>query len=207
MSTPIEFHPFLALPSELRLQIWRMALSIPRNVNVACDTGIFQRGVPRSAKSFSSSERPPALLHVCRESRIEALRIYKPLFQTKSSPKYIYVAFSQDIITVSDNILGFLRGVDLQGIQKMAINIKDPAYFGHFNIDILKKMQPNLTELELIVEQPETYRRNHGESCLQLVTGDIRQAMAMDPGWVWPNMNIVDGKTGKLVERILGGIE
>jgi len=89
----------------------------------------------------------------------------------------------------------------------MAINIKDPAYFGHFNIDILKKMQPNLTELELIVEQPETYRRNHGESCLQLVTGDIRQAMAMDPGWVWPNMKIVDGKTGKLVERILGGIE
>lgn len=206
MSTSIEFHLFQFLPNELRLQIWRVALSIPRNVNVACNTGILQRGVPRSARSFTSSERPPALLHVCRESRLEALRIYKPSFQTVSSPKYIYVAFSQDIIKVSDSTLRFLRKVDLQNIQKMAINIKYPVYFWLFNRGILKKMQPNLTELELIVEQPETFIRSRG-SYPQMVTADIRQAMARDPGWVWPNMKIVDGKTGKLVEQILGAMD
>src|SRR5215469_2825008 len=204
MSTPTEFHLFQALPSELRLRIWHFALSIPRNINVTCDTGIFQPRVPRSAKSFTSSDGPPALLHVCRESRLEALRIYKPLFQTESSSKYIYVAFSQDTIKVSDNVLGFLRGVELQGIQKMAIHVKDPGYFGHFNIDILKKMQPNLTELELTVEQKVIYSRSRGESYVQMVTGDIHHAMAMDPGWRWPDMKIVDGKTGMLVERIPG---
>jgi hypothetical protein len=204
MATPSEFHLFQALPSELRLRIWGIALSIPRSINITCDTGTFQRGIPRSPKSFRSSDRPPALLHVCRESRLEALRVYKPFFQTESSPKYIYVAFSQDTIKASDSLLQFLRSGELQGIRKMAIDIKDPAYFGHFNVDILKKMQPNLIELELIVEQGELYRRHPRETYPQMVTGDIRQAMATDPGWRCPEVKIVDGNTGKLFERILG---
>jgi hypothetical protein len=87
----------------------------------------------------------------------------------------------------------------------MAIYVNDPAYFGHFNIDILKKMEPNLTELELLVWQGEIYSRNRGETYLQGVIGDIRHAMEMDPDWRGPDVKIVDRKTGKLVERILGG--
>ena len=30
--------------------------------------------------------------------------------------------------------------------------------------------------------------------------------MAIDPFWDCPNMKIVDGRTGKIVEQILGGI-
>ena len=223
MSTLTEFHLFQALPRELRLQIWGIALSIPRNVNIACDTRNFHPGLQSntfqgqppspSLKSFTSSDRPPALLHVCRESRLEALRIYKPFFQIESSPKYIYVAFSQDTIKTSDFFLRFLRGVELQGIQKMAINVNDPISFGHGDIQILKEMQPNLTELELLVEPwghiwEHIYGRHHGEIYLQqikIVPAFIRAAMVRDPGWRVPDMKIVDRKTGKLVERILGG--
>jgi hypothetical protein len=204
MSTLNEFRLFPILPKELRLQIWGIALSAPRIVNIICDESI---EIPSFAKSFTSSDPPPALLHVCRESRSEAFEIYKPLFQTKSSPKYTYVAFSQDIIRASDNLPKFLRSVELQGgIQKMTINIKDSHYFGHWGIGPLKKMQPNLRELELICEQGEMYDWGRDYGDLRTVTDDIRLEMAMDPFWDCPNMKIVDGRTGKIVEQILGGV-
>src|SRR5579871_1571219 len=202
MSTPTEFYLFQALPRELRLRIWGFAISIPRKINLRT----FLPGAPRATKSFTSSDRPPALLHVCHESRLEALRTYKPFFQTKSSPKYIYVAFSQDTIKISGNDLRFLGSVELQSIQKMAISVDIPAcfgysYFGYSVLDILKKMQPNLTELELLIEQGNLH---NGETYLQRVKGVILDAMAMDSDWRMPDVKFVDRKTGKPIGRILG---
>jgi hypothetical protein len=203
MSTTNEFHFFQALPSELRLRIWGFALDVTRNVNITCDAGIIQRGFHRSAKSFRSSNRPPALLHVCHESRFEGLKLYNPVFQTESSPRYIYVAFSQDTINACGSILQFLRTSELQGIQKMALDVKDPAYFGHFGMDILKQMQPNLTELELVVQQEKVWGWNRGRDYLQKVKGDFLYAIETDPEWLWPEIRIVEAKTGELFERIL----
>ena len=70
-----------------------------------------------------------------------------------------------------------------------------------------------MTELELLVEPwghiwEHIYGRHHGEIYLQqikIVPAFIRAAMVRDPGWRVPDMKIVDRKTGKLVERILGG--
>src|ERR1700743_793631 len=92
MSTSNEFHLFPALPPELRHNIWSFALSFPRTVAISCRPGTFQRGVPRTAK-FGSIDRPPALLYVCRESRSEALRVYKPAFQAAAWQNYIFFVF------------------------------------------------------------------------------------------------------------------
>jgi hypothetical protein len=46
-------------------------------------------------------------------------------------------------------MLQFLNPQELHRIRKMVLHDKDPAYFGHFMIDVLKSMQPNLEELEL----------------------------------------------------------
>ncbi|KAF4630738.1 hypothetical protein G7Y89_g7400 [Cudoniella acicularis] len=73
MSTINEFR--LSSSLELRLKIWGIAtlLSIPRNVNIICQSGV------RFTKSFKPSDRQAALLYVCRESRSKTLEIYKPL--------------------------------------------------------------------------------------------------------------------------------
>jgi hypothetical protein len=186
MSALNEFRLFSSLPTELRVKIWGIALSIPRNVNIICQPS------DGFTNLFKSSDRPPALLHICHESRSEALEIYKPLFQTESSP--IYVAYSQDIIIVSDNVLKYMRGV---GIQKMTINIKHSWHFGHFGTTPLKKMQPSLRELELIFEEGPMYDRGDGH--MLPVRDDIYREIITDPSWDCPNIKIVDGKTGKIV--------
>jgi hypothetical protein len=90
MLTCNEFHLFPILPSEIRIKIWGIALSIPRNVTVDCKRGV---------RSFSPSE-PPALLQVCRESRFESLQIYKTFFRPDSRLKNLYVAFSHDLYKI-----------------------------------------------------------------------------------------------------------
>jgi hypothetical protein len=48
------------------------------------------------------------------------------------------------------------------------------------------------------------YSWNRGDRYLQTVTDDICREMAIDPGWDCPNMKIVDGKIGKIADRVLG---
>lgn len=105
----------------------------PRNVTIE-----YKRG----GRSFSPSE-PPALLQVCRESRFEALQIYKTFFRTDSSLKNTYVAISQDTIITSETFDGMWK-VELQGIQKLQTIINRTNRFFPFGITALKKMQPDL---------------------------------------------------------------
>jgi hypothetical protein len=183
MSTLDEFHPFYSLPFELRLKIWGMDLSTPREVNIICQ-------VQGRFTTFKSSNRPPALLHVCRESREEALKIYRP-FGTESSP--VYVAPSQDIIIVSDQSLKYMRGVE--GTQKMTVNIKHSSRFQHFS-NSLTNIQASLRELELIFEEGEMYD-DRGDGHMVPVRNIVLEEIQQVPHWNYPNINIVDGKTGK----------
>ena len=193
MSTLNEFRLFSSLPSELRVKIWGI-VALPQSVNIICQDGV------RFAKSFKSNNRPPALLHACHESRVEALKTYKPLSQGELSLKYI--ALPQDTIIVSYDVLKYMGKVELQGIQKMRINIKDSYHFGQFGTTPLKKMQSSLRELELIFEGGEMYDRGDGH--LLSVVDDIRREIKIDRRWNCPNMEIVDGKTGEMVERFPG---
>ena len=86
----------------------------------------------------------------------------------------------------------------------MVLDIKDPAYFAHFNMDALKLMQPNLTELELVVHQGDLWSWSQGQEHLQKVNGDFLDAIDADPAWRWPEIRIVEAKTGELYERIAG---
>jgi len=197
MSTSDEFHLFPALPPELRLKIWGYALSVPRNVTVLCLEGRFERGAPREVK-FSSPDRPPALLHVCRESRCEALRIYTPAFQTGKGATPIYVAFSQDTIESSQNLLRCLGKLELEGIQRLVLVIKDPSYFADFNSQFLKMMQHNLRELELLIDQGDEYRGPRTRDMFEWLPKDIRWSVAQDNDWTKPpNITVIDMKDGR----------
>lgn len=114
MSTLNEFRLFYSLPFELRSKIWSMGLSIPREVEIIC----------KPFTNFKSSNKPPTLLHVCRESREEALKIYT-LFHT------VYISPSQDRIIVFDGSLKYMKGAE--GTQKMTVKIKHSSRFHHFS--------------------------------------------------------------------------
>ncbi|KAF4625896.1 hypothetical protein G7Y89_g12264 [Cudoniella acicularis] len=82
------FHLFPNLAPELRLKIWRHAC-LPRTVTVRYES---------EKDQCVSSAKPPAILHACRESRAEALNIYKLCFGTHSKPARIYFNPHQDTL-------------------------------------------------------------------------------------------------------------
>jgi hypothetical protein len=94
---PQEFPLFMKLPFELRSSIWHYALSIPRIHEITYDA----RG------DSSSNLPPPSLLHVCRESRAEALKMLQSGFGT-------YINFDLDILFPAckkDRYTGYRFGV------------------------------------------------------------------------------------------------
>jgi hypothetical protein len=76
-----DFSLFLDLPLELRLKIWREVCHTSRVVEIHynLDDG-----------RFVCSCNPPSVLQVCRESRSEALKIYKLSFGSPAMPPHVY---------------------------------------------------------------------------------------------------------------------
>jgi hypothetical protein len=73
-SAPAEFHLFSKLPRELRNRIWRYSLPAPRNFKIHFVAKVDYYPEPISLIGIG----PPKALYICRESRAEALLIYKP---------------------------------------------------------------------------------------------------------------------------------
>jgi hypothetical protein len=203
------FPLFQALPTELRLKIWTIVLSTPRTITIACEKPPFTRGRIRAAQGFKSNLPTPTLLHVCRESRAEALNIYKSHFKTsRSNDTYIsarnsiYVSFAQDVLRFEDTMLPYLAETELQGIQNLILDIKDCAYFGHFNMGTVTRMR-GLKTVDIWADQGlhTAWSRNF----VQQLMGDFRDAREMDPGWECPKVNIFNRGTGAIVGNIDGG--
>jgi len=94
MSTSLpltSFTPFPFLPTELRLEIWRLSHT-PRVVSVRYSLS-HDRCLP--------STPPPAIAHTCRESRYEALRAgYVLAFGTRTHPATVWFAPDLDTLYV-----------------------------------------------------------------------------------------------------------
>jgi hypothetical protein len=204
MSTLTTFHLFPALPTEVRLKVWSFNLSIPRTVTISCNRESIIRGAPRTAKSWATDTPPPPLLHVNRESRYEALTIYAPYFTTMSSPRPIYLSFFQDAVKFADGVLPYIPRTPLLEIQKMVLPTQDCAYFGFYNMEILKGMK-RLRLLEIYAKRGVVYSWNDGNRYLNLLMTDFEEAMEADPGWECPMVKIFDGETGNEMRFIEGG--
>lgn len=122
------FTKFSQLPPEIRCQIWRESFPGARVVELRDGSGQSGRlAAQKYIVPWTSPSDPPTVLHVCRESRAEALRFYEPSFSRCGFPPQIFVNFDRDIIyfghkTRSDGILdldGETR--DFGKIQHMAI--------------------------------------------------------------------------------------
>ena len=72
-----EFSSFPELAPELRCKIWAAASNEPRNVDIWVRQITIDRNWSNFAPiSYFSSTKPVAILHTCRESRLEALKFH-----------------------------------------------------------------------------------------------------------------------------------
>lgn len=222
------FTLFSSLPTELRLKIYGIALHTPRTITITCDRPPFKRGRIRTSQSFRSNQPTPALLHVSQESRHEALEVYKPYFKTSrinntyvSARNSIYVSFLQDTLKFEDSMLQFLSETEVRGIQRLVLDVKDAAYFGHFNMSTVTRMRA-LRSLHLWASKPaDPYSHmvhgrsmfvssfgdpvNGGNRFLRQLLGAFEDAKEMDPGWECPTVLIFDRSNGAVIGNIEGG--
>jgi hypothetical protein len=77
---------FPRLPMELRLKIFGHAMPGARRVHLTFN----------ASDELRSDTTIPALLHVCKESRQEALKVYKPLLDPTQA--VIYFSFERDVL-------------------------------------------------------------------------------------------------------------
>lgn len=92
LKTPERFHDFLKLPYEIRQQIWKIVAEERRTV-------VVKANLPGNHSiRLSSSSPPPAMLHVCAESREVALKYYTLAFGRHGHPAQIYFNFDRDIL-------------------------------------------------------------------------------------------------------------
>lgn len=205
MEDPPQFHLFPALPMELRLKIWAMALSNPRTVHLSCKKSEWHKRTPevgRKIESFSSIPGVPALLHVNRESRHEALNYYTSCFITPRSE--LYINFAHDIVRFPDNMLVSIPRKELESITHVVLEVKDKAYFGHFNMETVKKMS-NCKEMKLMVPSGAIYLADTVRDPLAPLIGSFEDAMREDPGWECPRILIFDKDSGEELSVLEGG--
>ncbi|KAG0648673.1 hypothetical protein D0Z07_4629 [Hyphodiscus hymeniophilus] len=119
--TPV-FTLFRRLPVELRTLIWRLASSEPRNLVVFGHLDINFHVVRQPSRdethlfAYRSTTPPPAILHVNREARVEALQIYKLDFGVEfnlsnknrslffCAPPKIYINWAADTLVLMQTI-------------------------------------------------------------------------------------------------------
>ncbi|KAI1457614.1 hypothetical protein F4805DRAFT_457530 [Annulohypoxylon moriforme] len=132
------FHSFAKLPIELRFKIWAYNLPGPRIVEIKCSTepaGKYQsrQGDCRTVVCTSTSPIPTNL-HVCRESRREALKRYRLLFGPSPQLSRIFFDPWEDTLyfgprrgiataeTLFHTFVSLVRREDLDQVRRVAIS-------------------------------------------------------------------------------------
>lgn len=97
------FSLFPHLPSELRLRIWGYILHQPRLVKIIASRTHWRN--PYATSGWTAPQTPiPTALHVCSESRTEALKRYQLTFGSPFAPPRVYVDFSIDTIRFGNGL-------------------------------------------------------------------------------------------------------
>jgi hypothetical protein len=81
---------FSSLPTELRLQIWLMAIPPSTIHRVGLHLSPFTRGSNQEYAYTISSPRIPVVLHICHESRTVGLKLFSLGFSSKSPLKSLF---------------------------------------------------------------------------------------------------------------------
>lgn len=143
------FTYFSALPAELRIAIYRLSLE-PRVIEVWYDA---------DADCCRTTAQTPALLHVSREARAEALHKgwYRRAFRTSSRPRdhYIYFSSALDVLYLPRH---GLMGYDATA-RDFTVHVRDTAdhvralAIDHVRTDTIRPWEP-YNKLMLLLSFP-----------------------------------------------------
>ena len=175
-----------SLPAELRLMIWKATI-VPRLLHITVEKiklgkkvrpGQKQLAKRKSTPSdreihthvrFRASEKCPITLHICHESRMEALKYYTPSFYSSTLPQHrassqkqtaIYFNPELDVVHLPDDRVRFtfhLRGDDetRRRIKVLAVKgsatVQPEAEYTHPNNPLIWAYGRRFKELEEII--------------------------------------------------------
>ena len=94
------FTYFLKLPLELRQNIWDVSLPLQRVVKVFYH---------QERDTYTSAARIPTALHVCKESRQQALKVYQLSFKSTTGEARVYFNFECDVLHIDMDGVGSPR--------------------------------------------------------------------------------------------------
>ncbi|PON24785.1 hypothetical protein TGAM01_v206293 [Trichoderma gamsii] len=221
------FHSFAKLPTELRLRIWELSLPSPRLVPIQCGSNGISR--PESSPTTLASLRldftttgcmssapVPVNLHVCTESRLEALQTYRSCFGFARGPGQILFNPEIDIMYFGP-CEGFMAAnsqfrtcmmlcdqQDLASVRRLAIN--DALFWignmyssmtaARFTLEVLREVATRMTGLEELIFVPwEEEHGDHEDAIQGRMARQIQTAMQsisqQFPSWEPPPWSIV----------------
>lgn len=206
---PTQFHLFPSLPYEIRHKIYKHILSEPRTVKITGEKGIMTSTsrARRYLKRYNSSTPIPTLLHLSHETRLLALKHYKPHFRTQCSPSYTYINFETDTIELADGILSYLEGrEETDKISKLCVQVMDAAYFSHYHLEMLVHMK-RLLQADIRVKEEDVHGWQPAGHFLRALWGDLRELRRQNQEWEYPRIRLMywDGDEG--VERLFAVVE
>jgi hypothetical protein len=93
-----EFTCFPKLAQELQDMVWKLALP---DANVV---QIYAVRISYAVQILKASYQVPALLHVCRESRLVARKRYQTIFDAEFGDKHVYFNPARDVLFIRDSV-------------------------------------------------------------------------------------------------------
>ncbi|KAH7007286.1 hypothetical protein EDB80DRAFT_456810 [Ilyonectria destructans] len=136
------FHPFARLPLELRTRIWEMTVE-PRNVEVRFKDEFRVEG---SVYYWMSSTPGPGILQACHEAR--NLGLYQRAFSFGNKPRYTWVNFEMDMISLGDTDIRNIVDERLD-IRRLRFERESDEWFFHWESKGLEGFA-NLIEIHVI---------------------------------------------------------
>ncbi|TVY17186.1 hypothetical protein LARI1_G003842 [Lachnellula arida] len=201
-----DFTLFPQLPSELRLKIWEEMLPGPRDVEIEyhMDYATFNGKKISKFSGWTSHEPVPVALHICQESRQEALVHYQPSFGSYFHPSKIYFNFSRDTLLfgVSDPGSTYLLDVflgggfhganDVEKLLSMVLYISEDSYGRRYFIWNEIRLFTSLRELKIMVWEADL----SSDELMRHYRSTLRNVKIAHPEWRSPSISIISAETG-----------
>ncbi|KAM0248546.1 hypothetical protein ACHAQJ_009422 [Trichoderma viride] len=207
------FRSFAKLPTELRLKIWDLSLPSPRLVPIQCGSDSISLLEEPTASTSNptlsrndmttgcmSSAPIPVNLHICAESRLEALQTYRPSFGFARSPGQVFFNPEVDIMYFGPRE-GFMAAnsqfhtcmmlcdrEELARVRRLAIsdalfwigNTYNSMTAASFTLEVIKEAatrMPDLEELIFVPWEEEEEEGDHEDGVQERMVRQIQTAI------------------------------
>lgn len=185
-------------------------------------------GIPNlPLESQARSETSDSQHEIRPQSEVETENVLTETVQVHTAnPRPIYIAFNHETLQLREDVLSYIPEPELRLIERMIVGIADLQYFGHFYLDVIRRMS-RLKKLELIVgvtrsehllagtgqatdvgdaeniaDVWETMRRFEWE--VEMLKEVFRDAREEHRSWRCPDVRIVMRRAGAVIGVIEG---